>query len=1029
MAIVHTYYSLRYGAVSPADALHLLEDGAWQCGVIADINCTAGAIEFVRLAMKRNFAVRCGVDFRNGVSQQYTGIARNQRGFKELCSHLSLHLHDDLAFEKRAPHFEHALIIYPFREWRALYKNTLHAEISTLHDNEYVGVSIDDIPNLRLIKGIEKSDKIVWYQHFSFRNKRDFNAHRLLRAIDNNVLLSKLPQTQQARETERYLSRVEVKEALGEYAFLLERTERLLTECSIDFELGNTERNKNQRTFTGSEEKDFQLLCLLCDQGLGYRYPELRGKKLFCKEKNAIVERIEKELNLIREKRFVAYFLINWDITQYARNKGYFYVGRGSGANSVVAYLLRITDVDPIELDLYFERFINLFRQNPPDFDIDFSWKDRDDITQYIFTRFRNVTLLGSFVTFQYAAVVRELGKVFGLPGHEIDMLSDGKFSHDALDSMHRQVLFYSQYIQDFPNYISIHAAGILILEESAHCWGATFMPPKGFATTQFDMHQAEDIGISKFDILSQRGLSKIRDALDIISMNQVDAGYIDIHDIARFKKDEQCNALLKNAQAIGCFYVESPAMRMLLTKLQTHHYIGLVAASSVIRPGVSSSGMMRQYILRERQPERRKDAPEVLLDLMPETYGVMVYQEDVIKVAHYFAGLGLGEADVLRRGMSGKFRGREEFDKARIAFLEGAVKKGHSPDLAKEIWRQVESFAGYAFAKGHSASYAVESYQCLFLKAYYPLEYMVACINNYGGFYRTEIYVHEARMHGAKIESPCVNTSLNEALIIGKTIYIGFQFIKSLEQHTAALLLQARQAGPFLSLHDFLDRVAISLDQAIMLARIDAFRFTGFPKKEILWMLHLLMNKGKTQVHHPRLFATPSSNFILPALDHHWLEDAYDQLEIIGFPLCNPFDLIAETIENEIAARDFHLHIGKEIKTAGYLVTLKPTRTSKGEAMYFGTFLDRFGHFIDTVHFPSSAAQHRISGWGIFLIRGRVTEEFDAISIEVRDIRRLTLYPDPRIGDAPVHPAMLQQKNRHQSSTNLMKTKAHNKP
>ena len=215
----------------------------------------------------------------------------------------------------------------------------------------------------------------------------------------------------------------------------------------------------------------------------------------------------------------------------------------------------------------------------------------------------------------------------------------------------------------------------------------------------------------------------------------------IDIHDIKRFKQDEKIKYLLKNAKAIGCFYVESPAMRMLLKKLQVATYLGLVAASSVIRPGVSKSGMMREYILRYRKPERRKDAHPILLEIMPETYGVMVYQEDVIKVAHYFGGLNLGEADMLRRGMSGKFRSRDEFMKVKNQFFENCKTKGHSLELTSEIWRQIESFAGYAFAKGHSASYAVESYQSLFLKAYYPLEYMVATINNFGGFYYVELY------------------------------------------------------------------------------------------------------------------------------------------------------------------------------------------------------------------------------------------------------------------------------------------------
>ncbi|MGB5463219.1 MAG: DNA polymerase III subunit alpha, partial [Aureibaculum sp.] len=577
---------------------------------------------------------------------------------------------------------------------------------------------------------------------------------------------------------------------------------------------------------------DYRLLERLTYKGLAYRYQN---------PNEAIYSRIKKELHIVKEKGFVSYFLINWKILKYARSKGYFYVGRGSGANSIVAYLLRITDVDPIELDLYFERFINLYRKNPPDFDIDFSWTDRDDITQFIFKRFKNTALIAVYNTFKFKASVRELGKVFGLPKTEMDMLSRGKYHYDQLDRLSQLVLKYSKYIQGFPNYLGIHAGGILISEKPIHFYTATFLPPKGFSTTQFDMVVAEDIGLYKFDILSQRGLGKIKEAVEIIKYNHLKNNNIDIHDIKRFKEDERIKYLLKNAKAIGCFYVESPAMRMLLKKLRVDNYLGLVAASSVIRPGVSKSGMMREYILRYRDPERRKDAHPTLLDIMPDTYGVMVYQEDVIKVAHYFGGLNLGEADMLRRGMSGKFRSREEFLKVKQQFFDNCKKDGKPEALTEDIWRQIESFAGYAFAKGHSASYAVESYQSLFLKAYYPLEYMVATLNNFGGFYSTELYVHEARMHGGIIAAPCINHSFNEAFIEGKTIYLGFMFLRSLESRIIKKLLKERLAhGVYESLDDFIDRVPISVEQISILIKINAFRFTGRNKRELLWEAHM---------------------------------------------------------------------------------------------------------------------------------------------------------------------------------------------
>jgi len=994
----HSYYSLRYGTLEPTAMLEQAAQLGYTSLALTDINCTAGIIEFARLAIKKGMKPVAGIDFRNGVQQCFVALASNNEGFASINQYLSQHVHSGVELPLRAPAWKDVCVIYPLRHFM---DGALRSD--ELRENEYVGVSLREVGKLRFAKVKIDEEKLVYMHPATFATKRDFNAHRLLRAIDQNTLLSKLSPDEQADADDRMYTREHIREVLDEYFPAFERAEALLASCSVDFGF-KSDTHKNLLNYGASAEEDEALLLALCRQGLAYRYPGAGAE---------VMQRLEKELHLIREKKFVSYFLINWDIVNYARSKDYYYVGRGSGANSIVAYLLRITDVDPLELDLYFERFINLFRQSPPDFDIDFSWKEREDITRYIFEKFRNATLLGAFNTFQYSAVVRELGKVFGLPKSDIDMLSDGKFNFDDLDAMHQQVLRYAAYLKDFPNYISIHSAGILITEQPIYYYGATFLPPKGFPTAMFDMHQAEDIGINKLDILSQRGLGKIKDTLSIIRYNQPEKASIDIHDIRRFKDDSNCNDMLRRGEALGCFYVESPAMRMLLTKLQTHNYIGLVAASSVIRPGVSSSGMMRAYIQRERIPERRNDAPEPLMRLMPETHGVMVYQEDVIKVAHEFAGLTLAEADVLRRGMSGKFRGREEFEHARNRFLQGALEKGHSETLVRDVWRQVESFAGYAFAKGHSASYAVESYQCLFLKAYFPLEYMTATINNFGGFFKTEIYVHEARMYGATIEAPCVNDSGDEAVIRGNLITLGLQMIKGLEHGIRESIVQARVNGPFQTLDDMLDRVAMGLEQATLLARAGALRFTGMGKKELLWQLHFKLSGSAGATSDQLLFNTRRADAKLPTLEHHWLEDAYDELELLGFPLCHPFQLIDSALLPEhtyVSTVQLKEHLHKDIHIIGYKVALKPTGTSKGEGMFFGTFLDEQGNFVDTVHFPPVAKAYPASGWGLFHIHGKVSEEFGAYTVEVKSIKRLDLLPDPRVSDGPTHPALLRK-------------------
>ena len=975
----HTCYSLRYGTIKPEELLQMAKSKGFNSLSLTDINSTTACIDFVRLAAKYKIRPVLGVDFRNGVQQEFILLARNNKGFRHINQYLSKFLHQkEFLIPSKPTDMTEVFVIYPFSKY----------DQQPLKSNEFLGVRPDDIPKLKFSRSKWPAGKLVMLQTVSFQHKKGFNTHRLLRAIDNNTLLSKLPPSEQGNEKDMMLTAEELLSLYKDFPGIIANTEWIMEQCSIAFEF-DSGIPKNQKTYTNNEALDFRLMRKLAYQGLKYRYKKL-GTRIF--------NRLEKELEIIRQKQFVSYFLINWKILKYARSKNYYYVGRGSGANSIVAYLLRITDVDPIELDLYFERFINLYRKNPPDFDLDFSWRDRDDITNFIFKRFKHTALISVYNTFKFRASVRELGKVFGLPKEEIDKLTKGRFHIDQLDFLSKLVIAYSKFIEGFPNYLGIHAGGILISEKPISHYTATFLPPKGFSTTMFDMVVAEDIGLYKFDILSQRGLGKIKEAVEIVRYNKPDIPPIDIHDIKRFKEDKKIKYLLKNAKAIGCFYVESPAMRMLLKKLQVDNYLGLVAASSVIRPGVSKSGMMREYILRYRHPERRKDAHPILLKIMPETYGVMVYQEDVIKVAHYFGGLTLGEADMLRRGMSGKFRSREEFLKVKTRFFDNCRQKGHSHELTSEIWRQIESFAGYAFAKGHSASYAVESYQSLFLKAYYPLEYMVATINNFGGFYRVELYLHEAKMHGGVIHPPDINKSNYETRIEGKHIYLGFILLHAFETaHAKRIVLERSRNGNYTDLDDFIDRVPVSVEQIAILIKINAFKFTGRNKRELLWEAYMKINKINFEVQVATLFNSEKVTYQTPPLPSSRYEDAFDEMEYLGFPLCDPFELVTDHTGPSLMAKDLIHHIHKTVITYGYYVTVKNTSTHKGDRMYFGTFLDRNGDYLDTVHFPPVARKFPFRGRGVYKLTGKVMEEFDSISIEISSMEKLGVMQDPR--------------------------------
>lgn len=977
LQLCHSYCSLRYGTLSPELLVELALNKGLQTLVLTDINSSMAVPDFVKSCNEHQIKAVAGIEFRNGDRFMYAGIAKNNEGLRELNEFLTTHNYSKVPFPPVPPLFYNVFVIYPF-------------DVLTDHDlNEYefIGVRPHELNRLFATPGKYSVEKLIARMPLTFENTVGFHLHINLRAIDHNTLITKLEPEMLARHDEMFYNDQQIKEMYSRYPELPMNTENLLKQCSIHFDFKSP---KNRKTFTGKRSDDRILLEKLANDGLEYRY----GKK----NKEAL-KRVLHEIEIIDKLGFSAYFLITWDIVRYSMSRGFYHVGRGSGANSIVAYCLRITDVDPIELDLYFERFLNPKRSSPPDFDIDYSWKERDEVLDYIFKRYgtRHTALLGATSTFRDRSTYRELGKVYGLPKEEIDELTDHPEQCAEKDSVCHKIHVLAQQMADFPNVRSIHAGGVLISEEPVTYYSALDMPPKGFPVTQWDMYVAEDIGYEKLDILSQRGIGHIKECAEIVKVNhKVD---IDVHDVNRFKKDDRVRQMLKSGETIGCFYIESPAMRGLLKKLHCEDYITLVAASSIIRPGVARSGMMREYIYRFHNPDKFQYLHPVMKEQLEETYGVMVYQEDVLKVCHHFAGLDLADADVLRRAMSGKFRGQKEFERIANKFFSNCREFGYSEEITKEVWRQINSFAGYSFSKAHSASYAVESYQSLFLKAYYPIDFMVAVINNFGGFYRSWVYFNEAKRWGGKIHLPCINRSNYNTCIYGKDIFTGFVHIAKLENNIINTLLDERtRNGHFNSLDEFLQRVDITMEQIFILVKCGALRFTGLSKAQLLWQIHLYLARRKPNTHVHSLFKIPVKTYTLPALLHSLVEDAYDEIELLGFPVTlSWFDLLRTPFRGDLPANGLIKNIGKTVRMIGHLVTIKYVHTVKKELMHFGTFIDVNGEFFDTVHFPDSLKKYPFRGYGTYLILGKITEEFGYPSIKAEKLARLPILADPR--------------------------------
>jgi len=973
----HSYYSLRYGTLP----VETLVAQAKQLGIgtlaLTDINNTMGMVDFVRECRRNGIKPVAGVEFRNGDTLLYVGLARDNAGFRELNEMLTRHNLDGTPYPESAPVFNHMFVVYPPGVKKP----------AQLRENEYIGIRLSHVPRLLNSDLRFKQEKLLAMQPVTFSDEKSWYVHKNLRAVDHNSLLSKLVPGQFAPADEVMIAPERLRAAYVLYPGLLKTTAGLMDSCDIDFDFSTI---KNRKTFTGSMADDRQLLRKLAFDGMKYRYGD---------NNKPARQRVEDELTIIDKLGFSAYFLITWDVVRYSMSRGFYHVGRGSGANSVVAYCLRITDVDPIELDLYFERFLNPKRSSPPDFDIDYSWKERDEVIDYIFKRYGNkhTALLGTISTFRGKSTYRELGKVHGLPKAEIDELVNNPERCKNLSKLTAHIHELAGQIVDFPNQRSIHAGGILISEEPITSYVALDLPPKGFLTTQWDMYVSEELGFEKLDILSQRGIGHIREAADIISANR--GITIDVHQVQHFKQDAKVKDQLKRAETNGCFYIESPAMRGLLRKLQCDNYISLVAASSIIRPGVAKSGMMREYIQRFHNPKGFSYIHPVMEQQLKETYGVMVYQEDVLKVCHHFAGLDLADADVLRRIMSGKKRKKNEFEEIVDRFFTNCKERGYPDEITKEVWRQIESFAGYSFSKAHSASYAVESFQSLYLKAHYPLEFQVAVINNFGGFYTTWVYFNEARRQGAAIQLPCVNHSEYLTSIRGTTIYIGFVHLASLEEKLAhAIVAERSRSGAFASLYDFIDRVKPGIEQLVLLIRAGALAFTGQPKPGLLWEAHLYRKKSHQTDVPALLFKEEAKRYAMPKLENHSLEDAYDEIELIGFPVSmSDFDMLVTTFRGEVMACNMLQQTGKRCRMLGKLVTVKYVKTVKGELMHFGTFVDHTGELFDTVHFPPTLKAYPFQGAGMYLLYGKVVEEFGYPMMEVEKMARMPIMHDPR--------------------------------
>lgn len=458
-----------------------------------------------------------------------------------------------------------------------------------------------------------------------------------------------------------------------------------------------------------------------------------------------------------------------------------------------------------------------------------------------------------------------------------------------------------------------------------------------------------------------------------------------DIYNYSFLFNDEKTKHIIRNGLTIGCFYIESPGMRSLLKKLDVDTFEMLTAASSVIRPGVAESGMMQEFIARHKDTSRRKYLLPAMEEVLGETYGVMIYQEDVIKVAHHIAGLSLEEADVLRRGMSGKMRSHKAMQLIEEKFYLSCSGRGISPAIAKELWRQIESFAGYSFCKAHSASFALLSYQVAYLKSHFPAEFMACVLNNGGGFYASAVYIQEAKRLGIKVLLPCINKSVYEYIGKEKEIRIGLMAVKNFSFNSAEAIVEERKKhGRYVSLPDFITRTRIGIKETELLIKCGAMdclketRCTLLRWLDVYFKKLSILDESYNDLFINEAFALEKE--VKTNKDFSVAERCLAEYDAFNYMVTkHPLEFFTEWNEKLllVSSDSMHLYKGKKIKMIGWYISSKRVKTKKGDIMKFLSLEDLTGTY-EAVIFPRAyykVAEKTLS-MGPYIVEGKVDRE-----------------------------------------------------
>ena len=971
------------GLLSLPDLMNLSRSNGMDTLALTDVNGMWGFIRFVQHCKDAGIRPIAGTNLITEKDEVIL-LAENQYGYENMCRAVSA-VHDNPnqsvvdILEKRLA----GLFIL------AHDKLTLKKLINIIPDTHlFIELRPGDQESLAKRMAKELKLEMVITGDVYFRSPSDHDAHITLRAIENNTTLEQLNISECKTDQHWFRSEAEMVTLFPNSLDALNNSRYLADRCKTDWTFINT-------IFPGLSLKETHVSNKrLKDKvyaGARIRYGEVD---------ETIRQRIEYELDLITQKGFAPYFLIVQDIVTQTRAT----IGRGSAAASIVSYCLFITQVDPLRYKLQFERFIHPEREDMPDIDVDFPWDERDGILDYVFKKYGNerTAMVSSQVFLKPRSAIREVGKVHGLSNEEIKSIikrigwytsrrdlehwvrTDPRFANVDLDDTLIRVLRESEKIVGTFRHPSVHPGGVVIVPDEIRKYVPVLIAPKGVQIVEWEKDQVEDSGLLKIDLLGNRSLAVVRDTIRQANLNYGEVAsrskYVDYHQIQPIgdKKTEQ---LMKAGKTMGVFYIESPATRQLLAKAGVVDFEHVVIYSSIIRPAANRfTNMMLARIHGEEWELLHPD-----LDFLAETYGIMVYEEQVSMAAMTLAGLGYAEAEALRKTMS-----RDSMQHLILSwkkkFTEGSLRRGYSPNMIKDVWDMISSFVGYSFCKPHSASYAMLSFTCAYLKAHFSAEFLAAVISNQGGFYSPYAYMSEARRFGIQILPPDVNRSHKEWRGRKNKIRMGFMSIKRLQQKAVDGIMDERKAGEFDSLADFLQRVELDLADAMSLTNAGCFKSLApeLTHRELAYRVAgFYLQNGEREP----LTTSPVNNKLSD-------EDQYRlELDAFGYPLSiHPLEKYRPVLSRRIKfAREIPLFVGQSIYLIGVYITRKETVTGNSEPMEFLTLEDETDIY-ECVLFPEAFQEFGdMLHWEtLFIIRGMVEESFGVYSVTIEKMGSL---------------------------------------